>query len=115
MARIDDFQQARDLAARQLAQQEMAQIARRSGFEAAGSSALRAPFLNRFYHLAAPQFIFTDEADPAAPVPLQEQVLILHYLLGCQPRLKRSMGGLPGDTGGRVLFRSLCQAGRGPA
>jgi hypothetical protein len=88
MARIDDFQQARDLAARQLAQQEMAQIARRSGFEAAGSSALRAPFLNRFYHLAAPQFIFTDEADPAAPVPLQEQVLILHYLLGCQPRLK---------------------------
>ena len=89
MARVDDFQQARDLAAGHLAQQEIAQIAVRSGFEALDDHTLRIPFLDRVYRVTAPAFDFADEADPSTQIPLQEQVLILHYLLGCQPHLKQ--------------------------
>jgi hypothetical protein len=88
MARIDDFQQARDLAAGELAREDIQSIASRSGFEQVDGNALRAPFLNRAYRIAYPEFTFADEADPAAEVPLQEQVLILHYLKGCRPILK---------------------------
>ncbi|KJS33231.1 MAG: hypothetical protein VR64_03205 [Desulfatitalea sp. BRH_c12] len=88
MARIDDFQQARDLAAQELALENINTIAQRSGFEVAGDTALRVPFLDRVYRLDYPAFTFTDEADPSAQVPLQEQVLILHYLKGCRPALQ---------------------------
>lgn len=88
MARVDDFQQARDLAARQLALQDIAQIAGRSGCAMLDDNTLRIPFLDRIYHVTAPVFTFTDEIDPAAQIPLQEQVLILHYLLGSRPELK---------------------------
>ncbi len=88
MARTDDFQQARDLAARQLAKQNLEAVARRAGFELQDMDTLRVPFLNRVYRVTAPAFAFTDDADATAEVPLQEQVLILHYLLGCQPHLK---------------------------
>jgi hypothetical protein len=88
MARIDDFQQARDLAAQELALENINTIAQRSGFEVAGDTALRVPFLDRAYRIDYPAFAFTDEADPAAQVPLQEQVLILHYLKGCRPALQ---------------------------
>jgi hypothetical protein len=88
MARIDDFQQARDLAAQELALEHINTIAQRSGFEVAGDTALRAPFLDRVYRIDYPAFAFTDEADPTAQVPLQEQVLILHYLKGCRPALQ---------------------------
>jgi hypothetical protein len=88
VARTDDFQQARDLAAGRLAEQNLEEIARRSGFELQGEATVRVPFLNRVYRVTAPAFTFTDDADTSAAVPLQEQVLILHYMLGCQPHLK---------------------------
>ncbi|RJQ84133.1 MAG: DUF3786 domain-containing protein [Desulfobacteraceae bacterium] len=88
MARIDDFQQARDLAAGELSQEDLQAIAARSGFALTGSTVLRAPFLNRVYRIASPDFTFSDEDDPSAQVPLHEQVLILHYLKGCRPLLK---------------------------
>jgi hypothetical protein len=88
VARTDDFQQARDLAAGRLAEQSLEEIARRSGFELQGEATVRVPFLNRVYRVTAPAFTFTDDADTAAAVPLQEQVLILHYMLGCKPHLK---------------------------
>jgi hypothetical protein len=87
MARIDDYQQARDLAARALAGENLDTIARRSGFKSAGSIELDAPFLDRIYSISYPEFIFTDRDHPQASVPLQEQVLILHYLQRCQARL----------------------------
>jgi hypothetical protein len=87
MARVDDYQQARDLAASALGSLDLADIARRSGFEMLDPKQLSVPFLTRTYRVAYPGFIFTDANDPAAQTPLQEQVLLLHYLQGCQPRL----------------------------
>jgi hypothetical protein len=88
MARIDDFQQARDLAAAELAREDIQAIALRSGFSVTENNTLQAHFLDRTYRIAYPAFIFADQADAAAQVPLQEQVLILHYLKGCRPVLK---------------------------
>jgi hypothetical protein len=88
MARVDDYQQARDLAAQALAAEDMQAIALRSGLEAQGTATLQVRFLNRTYNLSYPHFQFTDRDHPETQVPLQEQVLILHYLQGCQPRLE---------------------------
>lgn len=88
MARVDDFQQARDLAARELTRQSLEEIAGRSGFSKQIDAILEVPFLGRTYHIDYPDFTFRDQGDPRAQVPLQEQVLILHYLQGCMPGLK---------------------------
>lgn len=84
MARIDDYQHARDIAVETLTGETLEAISRRSGFQLSASAAgsLRVPFLNREYLLDYPGFRFTDNANPEAEVPIQEQVLILHYLLG---------------------------------
>jgi hypothetical protein len=87
MARIDDFQQARDLAAATLAAEDIQDIAQRSGFNTEGTASLRIPFLGRTYGITCPRFEFEDRDNPGAQIPLQEQVLILHYLQGCRPRL----------------------------
>jgi len=76
------------LAAQALAQEKIEEISRRSGIPMAGPDALRLPFLGRVYLIAYPSFDFTDAADPAAQIPLQEQVLILHYMQNCRPQLK---------------------------
>jgi hypothetical protein len=88
MARVDDFKQAKALAAQALAQEKIEEISRRSGIPTAGPDTLRLPFLGRVYLIAYPSFDFTDAADAAAQVPLQEQVLILHYMQNCRPQLK---------------------------
>ncbi len=87
MARIDDYQQARDLAASELASQDLAEIARRTGFQMIDPGQLRVPFLTRTYRVSHPEFVFADDADPTAQVPLQEQVLLLHYAQRSRPRL----------------------------
>lgn len=101
MARVDDYQQARDLAAEFLADEPLAAIARRSGFECLDTNTLRVPFLHRVYRVEHPAFNFTDENDASAEIPLQEQVLILHYLQQCQPRL----------TGHWIAYREIQGAG----
>ena len=53
-----------------------------------GSALLRVPFLDRVYDLSYPGFEFRDHNNSEAQVPLQEQVLILHYLQGCRPKLE---------------------------
>ena len=86
MARIDDYQQARDLAAQALAGETLEAIAERSGLTMEDGH-LGVAFLDRAYRISYPGFQFQDVADPGAQVPLQEQVLILHYLQGSQNRL----------------------------
>jgi hypothetical protein len=86
MARVDDYQQARDLAAQALSEEALETIAERSGLHVE-EGMLRATFLNRTYQISYPQFHFKDITDSSAEVPLQEQVLILHYLQGSQARL----------------------------
>ena len=87
MARVDDYQQARDLAAKELAARPLEEIAQCSGFEQVTSSTLRIVFLDRTYLVARPAFEFVDANDASVQVPLQEQVLILHYLQGVQPQI----------------------------
>lgn len=86
MARIDDYQHARDLAAEALTRESLAAISRRSGF-AEADGGLVVPFLTRRYRLDYPSLHFSDAVEAAAEVPLQEQVLILHYLLGAEAGL----------------------------
>ena len=88
MARIDDFQQAHDLAARELAKNTLEQITACTGFKAEKTQRLTVPFLDRTYHVTYPRFEFEDAQVPEAQVPLQEQVLILHYMQGCRPLLR---------------------------
>jgi hypothetical protein len=88
MARIDDYQQARDLAANELSRQTLETIASRAGFKAEHTDRLNIPFLDKNYSVSHPAFEFKDLQGPEIEVPLQEQVLILHYLQGCQPILR---------------------------
>jgi hypothetical protein len=87
MARVDDYQKARDLAAADLAAEPLKAIAHRSGLVTLAPDILQVPFLGRDFQITHPGCSFADTADPAAPIPLQEQVLILHYLQRSQPRL----------------------------
>lgn len=89
MARIDDFQQARALAVQELAKEDPVELSGRSGFDWRSDSFFHVPFLTRTYSVAYPSFEFTDVADPSAQVPLQEQVLLLHYMQGARPLLKK--------------------------
>lgn len=82
MARTDDYQGAIDLAAEELAKLSLAELVEASGLESDGDKGMVAPFLDRSYRLAYPDFAFSDPENPAKEIPLQEQVLVLHYLLG---------------------------------
>jgi hypothetical protein len=81
MPRIDDYIAACRLAREQLSADNCGRLAARSGFEPTDQGALAIPFLNRRYHLSCPGLEFTDASADKKEIPLQEQVLILHYLL----------------------------------
>ncbi|MEJ2642479.1 MAG: DUF3786 domain-containing protein [Desulfosarcinaceae bacterium] len=81
MARTDDYQGAIDLAAAELAKRPLKELVAASGFAADGDG-LATPFLDRDYRLSYPDFHFSDTGAAQKEIPLQEQVLILHYLRG---------------------------------
>jgi len=85
MARVDDYINAKKIAAEELSKQSFDEILQRSGFEAAEDNIFRVPFLDRIYRIGFPDFDFQDEAETEKQVPIQEQVLILHYMLGDAP------------------------------
>ncbi len=80
MARVDDYFNAKKISVEELANQSFDDIARCSGFQKTSDQHLKVPFLNRTYEMHYPDFDFTDTADSNAEVPIQEQVLILHYI-----------------------------------
>lgn len=80
MARVDDYINAKKMAAEGLSGVSLEEIAGRSGYALIENNRLKIPFLNRIYIVSWPGFEFADEADGKKDVPLQEQVLILHYL-----------------------------------
>ncbi len=84
MPRIDDYIAAKARAAEILAREPLEVLARRSGLEPVEESGLQIRFLNRTYRIGYPDFVFTS-VDEDQPIPLQEQVLILHYLMGNPP------------------------------
>jgi hypothetical protein len=80
MPRIDDYIAACRLARDKLAAEPFEDRLARSGFEPVEGGGLRVPFLNRVYRLSYPGLEFSDTLADPKEVPLQEQVLILHYL-----------------------------------
>ncbi len=82
MARVDDYVNAKKISVEELSKESINDLAASSGFEATAENALEATFLNRYYQISLPDFTFKDMADPKKEVPIQEQVLILHYLQG---------------------------------
>ena len=57
----------------------------RSGFQADGLSRISVPFLDRAYRIESEGFTFTDLSDKNREIPIQEQILILHYLAAESP------------------------------
>jgi hypothetical protein len=85
MPRIDDYKTARQLAIEKLATESFDTILQRTGFESVADDQFRVPFLNRAYRIGFPELTFEDEADSQKEVPIQEQILILHYMLSPAP------------------------------
>jgi hypothetical protein len=102
LARVDDYQGAIDLAAGELAKVSMAELVENSGLAADGDKGLMVPFLDRTYLLSYPGFIFSDPGASGKEIPLQEQVLVLHYLQG---------SGKSRVTGNWVAYREIPGAG----
>jgi len=84
MARVDDYFNAKKIAVEQLSSYSLEDIAACSDFETVSASGFKIPFLTRTYHVSFPDFTFSDLADADAEVPIQEQVLILHYMNAMQ-------------------------------
>jgi hypothetical protein len=85
MARIDDYVAAKELAVKKLTTEPFGEILSRSGYSSDNEQTLTIPFLNRIYTVTYPDFNFTDNDNVNAKVPIQEEVLILHYLLAQNP------------------------------
>ena len=85
MSRIDDYKNARKLAIEKLATVSFDTILQRTGFESVEANRFRISFLNRVYHINFPELEFEDEAESQKEVPIQEQILILHYMLAPAP------------------------------
>jgi hypothetical protein len=98
MARIDDYIAAKNLAVEKLSGESFETIGKRTGFEAPAPDMFRVPFLDRVYSVGFPEFEFRDEQDAEKDVPIQEQILILHYMLAQDP---------PTPTGNWVAYREI--------
>jgi len=81
MPRIDDYINARKLALDKLSGIPFEVILKRSGFASPAPNTFQAPFLDRTYLISHPQFEFSERAPGEKAIPLQEQVLILHYMM----------------------------------
>jgi hypothetical protein len=84
MPRIDDYIAACRLAREALAPVPCERIRARSGLASEGGR-LKVPFLDRVYRVSCPGFEFADDVSAGAQIPLQEQVLLLHYLAADAP------------------------------
>lgn len=102
MPRIDDYIEAKRLAVEKLAKETFTDLIAKAEFEPyqgdAQGDLLRIPFLDRVYLATFPAFEFTDEADAEKEVPIQEQVILLHYLMGVSHK---------GLTGNRIAYREI--------
>lgn len=86
MARIDDFKQAKAIAAKELTEKDPEAVALKSGGEIKqgdnGNKSISLKFLNRIIVISWPDMdLFYDDSEKE--ISLQQQVLLLHYLNGC--------------------------------
>jgi len=98
MARIDDYIAAKKLAVEKLSAESFDAIARRTEFSVPEPDVFRVPFLDCVYSIHFPEFDFSDEKDREKDVPIQEQILILHYMLARD---------VPVLTGNWVAYREI--------
>ena len=98
MARIDDYINARKLAVDKLSRESFEIIGKRSGFELLNENTFCVPFLNREYRISYPQFEFKDQPQSEQEIPLQEQVLILHYMMAAK---------IPSIAGHWISYREI--------
>ncbi len=102
MARIDDYVAAKKIAVDKLATEPFGEILSRSGYRSDADQTFCIPFLNRIYTVSYPDFTFSDMVAVQSKVPIQEEVLVLHYLLANNP---------PQPTGNWVAYREIPGAG----
>jgi hypothetical protein len=102
MPRIDDYINARKLAIEELSRVPFEIILKQTGFESFSQNSFCIPFLDRVYQVVYPQFDFEDPAANDKEVPLQEQVLILHYMMA---------GEMPPPAGQWISYREIPGAG----
>jgi len=86
MPRIDDYISARKIAVKQLSNELFDVLSERSGFESEDGNTFRIPFLNRVYRVHYPDFEFEDRSEVGKEIPIQEQILILHYMSALSTR-----------------------------
>jgi hypothetical protein len=104
MPRIDDYKQALKLASDQLKDKDPELLASHSGavmgLDGEGRKTLMLKALNQKVSITWPDFIFTSER-PGEEIPIQQQILYLHYLCGAWS----SKGAR--DTGGWISFQEI--------
>lgn len=102
MARVDDFFMARAISKKELADKDINAIERFSGANSGGDQvkALSIRFLNRDVVISWPEMEFSYHG-LEKEVPIQDQVLLLHYLIGA------FNSGARGNTDEWVSFQDL--------
>lgn len=98
MARVDDYVAAKKLAVEKLEKENIDHIIERTGFRQPENNTIAIPFLDRVYQVSFPNFEFVDQDDNDSEVPIQEQVLILHYM---------ASGGGSEPTGNWIAYREI--------
>ncbi len=101
MPRINDYINARQIAVEKLSKESFENIVKRSGFETLRDNVLKVPFLDRVYQVHFPDFEFKNVSEKETAVPIQEQVLILHYLMAESTKKL---------TGNWIAYREITEA-----
>lgn len=101
MARIDDYIQAKNLAVERLQSESFDNLVQRSGFETFDAHSFKAPLFDRSYQIRYPSFEIQDIADERIDPPIQEHLLILHYMKGT---------GTERLTGTWITYREIPEA-----
>ncbi|NNF98968.1 MAG: DUF3786 domain-containing protein [Desulfobacteraceae bacterium] len=99
MARVDDYLNAKKLAVSELAGMDVDAMVQGAGLEKIDGHNVGVPFLDHRYRITCPAYEFFDETQPNHQVPIQEQVLILHYILGTRKKIKL--------TGNWISYREI--------
>ena len=98
MPRIDDYKAAKEIAAQKVSNRPLSEILEATGFEVSADGQIRIPFLDRTFLVDFPGLTFKDQQDPSSEVPVQEQVLILHYMV---PE------SIPAPSGKWIAYREI--------
>jgi hypothetical protein len=98
MARIDDYLSARQIAIEKLSKENMDDIIARTGFEVGKDCTFKVPFLGRICRVGFPDFRFVDDSDETKEVPIQEQILVLHFMI---------TGSAAGLIGNWIAYREI--------